>query len=55
MNPQVKAYLAKIGSKGGSKSKRVLTPEQARDMVKAKKRYDAREACSERGSERRRQ
>lgn len=36
MNPNIKAYLAKIGSKGGSKSKRVLTPEQAREMVKAK-------------------
>lgn len=37
MNPNIKAYLAKIGSKGGRKSKRVLTPDQARDMVKAKK------------------
>lgn len=29
-------YLAKIGSKGGSKSRRTLTPEQARAMVVAR-------------------
>jgi hypothetical protein len=32
----IKKYLASIGSKGGKKSKRVLTPEQARAMVKAR-------------------
>jgi hypothetical protein len=29
-------YFAKLGRKGGAKSKRVLTPEQARAMVKAR-------------------
>jgi len=29
-------YLAKIGAKGGSKSRRILTPEQARKMVEAR-------------------
>lgn len=46
MNPNIKAYLAKIGSKGGRKSKRVLTPEQARDMVKAKKNKRVGEAAA---------
>lgn len=36
MNNSVKAYLAKIGSKGGKKSRRILMPEQARAMVKAR-------------------
>ncbi len=35
MNP-VKQYLAKIGSVGGRKSRRTLTPEQAKAMVKAR-------------------
>lgn len=30
------AYLAEIGRKGGKKSRRKLTPEQARAMVKAR-------------------
>jgi len=29
-------YFSKLGKKGGAKSKRVLTPEQARAMVKAR-------------------
>lgn len=29
---QIKAYLAKIGAKGGKASRRKLTPEQARAM-----------------------
>ena len=33
---EIKEYLAKIGRKGGQKSKRVLTPEQAREMVKSR-------------------
>jgi len=33
MNQSIKKYLAKIGSKGGKKSKRVLTSEQAKKMV----------------------
>lgn len=31
---EVKEYLSKIGKVGGSKSKRVLTPEQAKEMVR---------------------
>jgi hypothetical protein len=33
---ELRKYLAKIGAKGGKKSKRVLTPDQARAMVKAR-------------------
>jgi hypothetical protein len=33
MDKKVKSYLAEIGSRGGKKSRRVLTPEQARRMV----------------------
>ncbi len=33
---EIKKYLAKIGAKGGSKSRRTLTPDQARDMVAAR-------------------
>jgi hypothetical protein len=33
---EIKAYLARIGSKGGKISRRTLTPEQARAMVKAR-------------------
>ncbi len=29
-------YFAKIGRKGGKKSRRILTPEQAREMVAAR-------------------
>ncbi len=36
MNKSVKEYLAKIGAKGGKKSKRALTADQARAMVKAR-------------------
>jgi hypothetical protein len=32
----VKKYLASIGSVGGKKSRRTLTPEQARAMVKVR-------------------
>ena len=32
----IREYLARIGAKGGRKSKRVLTTEQARAMVKAR-------------------
>ena len=35
-NSDIKKYLAKIGAKGGSKSRRTLTPEQARAMVAAR-------------------
>jgi hypothetical protein len=36
MEGRIRKYLAKIGSKGGKKSKRVLTTAQARAMVKAR-------------------
>lgn len=32
----VTEYMSKIGAKGGKKSKRTLTPEQARKMVEAR-------------------
>jgi len=32
----VSEYLAEIGSKGGKKSKRTLSPEQAKNMVKTR-------------------
>ena len=35
-NKAVTEYLSKIGRKGGQKSKRMLTPEQAREMVRAR-------------------
>ncbi len=33
---EIKAYLAAIGRKGGQKSRRTLTPEQAKAMVEAR-------------------
>ncbi len=36
MKSEIKKYLAKIGAKGGKISRRVLTSEQAREMVKAR-------------------
>lgn len=36
-----KKYLAMIGSKGGKKSRRKLTPEQARAMVASRERRRA--------------
>jgi hypothetical protein len=38
MDKAIREYLAKIGRKGGKKSKRTLTPEQARAMVTARER-----------------
>lgn len=38
MNSVVKKYLAVIGARGGRKSRRVLTSEQARRMVQARER-----------------
>jgi Spy/CpxP family protein refolding chaperone len=32
----ISKQMAKWGAKGGSKSRRILTPEQARKMVKAR-------------------
>lgn len=36
MKKNIRKYLAKIGAKGGKKSKRTLTANQARAMVKAR-------------------
>ena len=36
MKPDIKAYLAEIGSIGGQKSTRKLTKAQARAMVRAR-------------------
>lgn len=36
MNEDVRKYLAEIGRRGGKRSKRVLTPEAARDMVRVR-------------------
>jgi hypothetical protein len=41
-DPAVRAYLARIGSKGGKKSRRTLTPEQSRAMLQ---RRAFRRAC----------
>jgi general stress protein YciG len=38
MDKKIREYMAEIGRKGGKKSKRVLTSEQARAMVKARER-----------------
>lgn len=35
-NEEVRAYLARIGSKGGKASRRTLTSAQAKAMVKAR-------------------
>lgn len=35
-NQEIRAYLASIGSKGGKISRRTLTPEQAKAMVRAR-------------------
>lgn len=47
-NP-VKEYLSKIGKKGGAKSRRTLTTEQAKAMVKARelKRGHSNPTCRE--------
>ena len=34
--PELRRYLAEIGSRGGRKSRRTLSPEAARDMVKVR-------------------
>jgi hypothetical protein len=36
MKPSVRAYLARIGRKGGRKSRRVLDPGMARAMVRVR-------------------
>ena len=42
--PSLRAYLARIGRKGGSKSRRTLSPADARDMVRVR---EARRAFRE--------
>jgi hypothetical protein len=48
MTPEVRAYLAEIGRRGGRRSRRVLPPETARRMVRLRearrafKRFHAR-------------
>ena len=48
MKPEVRAYLAEIGRRGGRRSRRVLAPETARRMVRLRearrafKRFHAR-------------
>ncbi len=36
MDPEVRAYLSRIGRRGGRKSRRVLEPAKARDMVRVR-------------------
>jgi len=36
MDPQVRKYLSVIGRRGGQKSRRVLNPEAAREMVRVR-------------------
>jgi len=36
MEKDIKKYLAEIGSKGGRKSRRTLSPEDAKKMVEAR-------------------
>ena len=38
MDRAIREYLAKIGRKGGKKSRRTLTPEQAKAMVEVRER-----------------
>jgi Spy/CpxP family protein refolding chaperone len=41
MNKTIREYFAKIGSKGGKKSKRAITPEQQAKMQSARKKRRA--------------
>lgn len=45
MAGELSRYLAKLGAKGGAKSRRVLTPEQARAMVEARERKRSERAA----------
>jgi hypothetical protein len=44
VDPTIRRYLAQIGAKGGKKSRRVLSPEQAKEMVRVR---EARRAYQE--------
>jgi Spy/CpxP family protein refolding chaperone len=41
MDDKLREYFAKIGSKGGKKSKRAITPEQQAKMQSARKKRRA--------------
>ena len=34
LNPEIRDYFARIGRKGGRKSRRLLSPEEAKNMVR---------------------
>ena len=36
MNPEIRSYMAEIGRKGGKQSRRKLSSEQARNMVRVR-------------------
>jgi hypothetical protein len=42
IDKSVKKYLSKIGKRGGEKSKRILTTEQAKNMVVAREKNKAK-------------
>jgi len=46
---EIRDYMSKIGSKGGKKSKRTLTPEQARKMVEAREKKRRAKQSADRG------
>jgi hypothetical protein len=45
---EISEYMSKIGAKGGKKSKRTLTSEQARKMVKAREQKRAGKKSADR-------
>jgi ribosome assembly protein YihI (activator of Der GTPase) len=48
----ISEYMSKIGAKGGKKSKRTLTPEQARKMVEAREKKRQQKKSAERSGTR---
>lgn len=46
---EVREYMSQIGSKGGKKSKRTLSPEQARKMVEAREKKRREKKPPDRG------
>jgi hypothetical protein len=49
---EISEYMSAIGSKGGRKSKRTLTPEQARAMVEAREKKCREKESADRGKTR---
>ena len=47
MNKELKQYLAEIGSKGGKKSRRTITPAQQAAMQEARKAAKRRKGTHE--------